>query len=189
MPLDRIAHALSVGDLDAIEDEIANGVDVNAIWPPRDAAGDGEPLIFHAIHSHNAPGAVDLLLRAGADPHLRSRRGSTVLISLAGSATQQLENITLIRQIVEAGADINATDADGYTALDRAIAITHSLYQLPRDHRNEDSPDLLVSRYAIDLLVANGAVVRKHESQLKLRQIRAMAAKEQTIGPGGHGRS
>lgn len=189
LPNDRLVSALLFDHLDIAEEEIAKGVNVNGTVLVSEPTGEREPILFRASRSSAAVDAVELLLKHGANPNARDDAGDTLLIALAGSGTQTLDCVTLVRRLLEAGVDINATDKGGLTALDRAITMTHSMLQQPRAIRSWDSPDLVVSLFILDLLEANGAKSRRQESLLKRSEIRAMAERDKRIGPGGQGRS
>ncbi|HEY3330177.1 MAG TPA: ankyrin repeat domain-containing protein [Capsulimonadaceae bacterium] len=80
----------------------------------------GKPLIWASEH---APGTVDLLLRRGANVNGRNvKRGSQFegVTPLIMNATQKDDCAEVTELLIAAGADLNAVDATGKTALDHA---------------------------------------------------------------------
>ncbi|MEG4169611.1 MULTISPECIES: ankyrin repeat domain-containing protein [unclassified Microcoleus] len=63
----------------------------------------------------NQVAIIELLLAAGADVNVRTKKGWTALANAAVSGS-----IRAVKLLLEAGADINAKDIGGYTALSRA---------------------------------------------------------------------
>ena len=78
----------------------------------------------HALAWRSGPEAVELLLRAGADVTIRNDAGQTPLIKHASQFNSygiQLEGtnprIAVLKLLLDADSDINATDFRGRTAL------------------------------------------------------------------------
>jgi len=94
-----------------IEAAIGAGADANA-------PGDYEVTPLAAAASNPHPGAVVVLLKAGADVNERSEAGETALIH----AAQSNANPEVVEALLKAGADPNATDISGGTALSRAFS-------------------------------------------------------------------
>jgi hypothetical protein len=62
--------------------------------------------------------ALKAFVGAGMDPNFRGPKGWTTLMLVAGSDTSSM---AVMQYLLDAGADVNATDADGRTALDWAL--------------------------------------------------------------------
>lgn len=81
----------------------------------------GKPLHWASEH---APGAVGLLLKRGADVNSRNIKQDSSLYGftpLIMNATQKDDCAEAAELLLAAGADINATDATGRTALSHAL--------------------------------------------------------------------
>ena len=125
--------------LQLMEMLLAKGANPNArlkLFPPFRALGpdrgadlmltiDATPLL-RAAKAGDAP-AVKLLLAHGANPHLPNIAGVTPLMAAAGLASNEIDTrgkfktsaqaVECIELLVKAGADVNARDAKGQTAL------------------------------------------------------------------------
>ncbi len=100
-----LIHGVSYrGDFAMLKLLLDAGAEVN------DVSGGGSWPLHDACQAGNAA-AVAFLLQAGADPNLTST-GETALF--AAVAKDSLECVHLL---VQAGADVNATDCDGWTCL------------------------------------------------------------------------
>jgi ankyrin repeat protein len=87
-----------------------HGADVNA------RTIDGRTPIYQAASMANAAPVLKLLLAKGANPNAKTLNGMTPLIAASRY------NLEAERMLIEAGADINATNAAGGTALMLAAA-------------------------------------------------------------------
>lgn len=102
---DTLVGAARTGDLEAIKQHIADGVDVNALF------FEMPPVTWAAMMGQTE--AVRLLLQQGADVNGRNRDGNTALhlaMFLGRAETAEL--------LLKSGADVNARNDDGATPVD-----------------------------------------------------------------------
>jgi len=139
-PDEKLILAAERGDTEVVRDCLNAGADPNA-RDDRSRTRDFTPLMLAAIAGHSE--IVAALLTAGADPNVTDRGpnaqpvpdwllehtdmetlasmgerfGRTALMMVA-----EIGNAQIVRQLLEAGADPNFTDAVDYTALAFAAA-------------------------------------------------------------------
>ncbi len=96
---------------------IAAGADVNL----KDMT-ETTPLMLAVYEFEDKRGElVNLLLKAGADPNAKDDYDTTALMHAVHGATQVEELITNVKQMIRAGAQVNARNKLGQTALSIAI--------------------------------------------------------------------
>ncbi len=133
----------SVASLDLIKDLLAHGANINAAlktaqpYRTKTDRGDdtmlttGTTPLLRAAKAGDAE-VVRLLLEKGADPKLATRSGINSVMAAAGLGTKeedtvgrfktQADIIASIDPCLKAGADVNAVDSRGQTALHGAAA-------------------------------------------------------------------
>lgn len=94
--------------------------------------------------SRTDPEAVKTLLAAGADWRVRAKEGETV--------------IDMVRLLIRRGAEINAVDSDGQTALGEALLRGQVKCEESVKNKNKKCPDLKRQQQMVDLLKKIGAV-------------------------------
>jgi len=104
--LSPLAGPAREGDVSTLKRLIAAGANPNA----ADLGGNLWTPLLHAIHK-SQPAAVDLLLRAGADPKL-AVNGLQPLLMAVGTG-----NAPIVRRLLEAGADPRSDETVFLTAV------------------------------------------------------------------------
>ena len=102
-----IHKAAETGNIKAVKQHLAAGVDVNA--------GNRTPLFIAAANGHKQ--IVELLLDKGSDVNTKGRMGTP--LHAAVSFKGHHKEITEL--LIAAGADVNAKDEGGRTPLDMAF--------------------------------------------------------------------
>ncbi|HUU92443.1 MAG TPA: ankyrin repeat domain-containing protein [Phycisphaerae bacterium] len=141
--------AVSAGRKDMVRFLLACGVD------PNDADRHGQTALACAIACSNKPAAV-LLCDAGA--RINARRGSGGGTGLMGAAGLGYEE--MVRVLLARGAEVNAVDAQGRTALDAALR--HRDYEWGRVVVPPDNDPI---RRIVELLVAWGADLQHRDTE------------------------
>ena len=101
-----IHDAVLDGNIEAVKQHIADGVDVNA------KAKGWTPLLYAAVALGDQKEIVKLLIASGADVNAKDKSGKTPLHEAAG-----IDNKEVAKLLVAAGADVNAKDGVGVTPL------------------------------------------------------------------------
>lgn len=135
--------ASSNGDLEAIKLLLAYGAEADL--PQADRVTAISALMTARTDQAQLVEALALLLDAGGNPnimsvphHLQRNRGGSPLHFAARTGKDQL-----ITALIKAGADIDATDIDGLTALDYAMSRGYIGFSAKRQPPNLDLADQL----------------------------------------------
>ena len=101
------------GENDKLQTAIENGVDINIVV--KMPGSDGESALHRACKGKRAS-IVSILLKKGANPNIREKKsGKTPLIKAV-----KTDNVKITKLLISSGADINAQDNNGNTALSLA---------------------------------------------------------------------
>ena len=109
---------------------------------PNDADSFGKtPLMWATVNGY--PGGVQALIRAGADVSAKDRHESTALSHVVDCKASEKQCLAVAKQLIDAGADVNAQDGDGDTTLLMAAkkkqkALTDLLLQSKADPSVKD---------------------------------------------------
>ena len=124
-------EASALGDVQRLLELLDAGAD------PNEFAPDGfTPLTLTAFFKH--PEAARLLLERGADVHQRARNEQIQVLPIHSAAADG-GSVEIVRMLLDAGADVNATQPGGFRAIDAA-----------RQDGNEELERLLKERGADD---------------------------------------
>jgi ankyrin repeat protein len=105
-------EASAVGDTERLRELLDGGAG------PNDFAPDGfTPLTLAAFFKH--PDAVRLLLERGADVHQRARNEHLRVLPIHSAAANG-GSVEIVRDLLDAGADVNARQPEGFRAIDAA---------------------------------------------------------------------
>jgi hypothetical protein len=129
--------AIAQGDLAAAQAQLDTGVPVDLL------AGDGLSALQWAI-AQPGTDVFDWLLASGLDVDVRSAEGATTLMNLAQGDPENID-VDRMTWLVDHGADPNASDERGFTALHRVA-----------ERGSESAVRLLLERGADPRPVAQG---------------------------------
>jgi ankyrin repeat protein len=117
-----LTKAVEQGPREFVEVLLRAGADINAYGQNRRTA-----LICGVVREARSPsrGFVRLLLDSGADPNVADDTGSTPLMWAARHPVDDMKSAKLVSEILRVGADVNAQDRWGQTALSLAIRLRH----------------------------------------------------------------
>jgi ankyrin repeat protein len=155
---------------------------------PGDAAlAEGATPLMRAARFADVE-VMRILLDSGANPALKQKDQTTVLMLAAGAGWRTGETILggldygpesdaidAVKLCIERGADVNATDEDGLTALHHAVPRGAGVVQLLVDHGA--SVDTKDKRGRIPLDVAEGVRLPGEATRMKTSPLREASAK------------
>ena len=122
-------EASATGDAGRLRELLDEGAD------PNEFAEDGfTPLTLACFFKR--PEAARLLLERGADVHQRARNEQIQVLPIHSAAADG-GSVEIVRMLLDAGADVNATQPGGFRAIDAA-----------RQDGNEELERLLLERGA-----------------------------------------
>ena len=110
-----LLHAIDEGNQDDVRKLVDSGADVNARM-------EGSPILWEPIWRGDAA-ILDVFLDAGADPNAPYEFGSLLYAAIRLEDVDQGAQISIVRSLVDAGADVNWTDNPGYPETLRAAVI------------------------------------------------------------------
>lgn len=157
----EMLYAAGRGELVAVQGILSSGVPVNATNQV------GGTALMAACASYRVE-VVDYLLRAGADPNIRTKEGQTALHTAVGSSPSMPDRQRdCVRLLLNHGADINAQDRCGITPLMNAawFGCTPSVTELLnagataelKDLQGRTAKDMAVLKKRSDILGLLGA--------------------------------
>jgi ankyrin repeat protein len=109
--LTALMQAAGKGDLAEVRKQLSGNANPNA----QDSSG--ATALIYATQAAN-PELLSILLRAGADPNVRTYMGQTETMAASISFRLPEEKLKIL---LAAGADVNAQDQEGQTALMLAV--------------------------------------------------------------------
>jgi ankyrin repeat protein len=124
-------HVAAKGDIEAVKQHLAAGVDVNA-----KSDDGGTPLLYAAAYGHKK--IVELLIAAGADVNVKNENGKTTLHFAVLNGRKVIGELLIAK-----GADVNAKDEDGKTPLDATYVFNKTeTADLLRKHGGKTAEEL-----------------------------------------------
>ncbi|MFB6355803.1 MAG: ankyrin repeat domain-containing protein [bacterium] len=123
------AHAVRSGKTDLVHQYLKAGMDPNvpirkdAVYSPDGSSRfvDVKPGTTYVLHRAESPAVLEVLLKNGADPNLRSEPNRRTPLFKALQRRRQQNNVKKVSMLLEHGADPNVSDQYGNTPLLEAI--------------------------------------------------------------------
>lgn len=180
-----LLHAARAGQLESVRELIAAGADPNADFSKQvdeqssgnmTMSGPGSGSVLIGAATGGNPAVVQEILRYHPDLEARDRQGNTAVIAASedeGSASEE-DRAECVRLLVEAGANVNARNNEGNTALHETFLtpVEKMLLKLGADvnARNTDGETPIfttVDDDAIALYIEHGAnlAIRNNKGQ------------------------
>lgn len=122
---ERLWEASKVGSMDGVQRALAAGADVNAIDDREAGEHEHVPAIVHCAVGCYA-NIIEVLLEAGASVEGCNAHGVTALMEAASAESTRTTDkgkakmLETIELLIARGADVNAVDCDGESALFKA---------------------------------------------------------------------
>jgi len=135
--------AVRSGSIATIQVLVRHGarLDTSEIEAELGRLGFGHDTLLHKAIEANHPHVVEFLVKSGLSLEAPDSLGFTPLIKAANLAARS-DRKKIIEQLLALGADPNATDKDGYTALDMVSDSNAEVAKLIRRHRGKMGKDI-----------------------------------------------
>lgn len=114
-----VVYAAAVGSARMIEFLLEKGADVDiAVWRDCDFPKDSRAIhVAIGAESHGALDSLRALLNAGANTDTKNAQGCTALMMACRVNRDAIQCVSMARELLAVGADVNLQDADGRVAL------------------------------------------------------------------------
>ncbi|KAL4910729.1 ankyrin repeat-containing domain protein [Aspergillus multicolor] len=131
--LQQMSHCGSVNLARMLLERTDLEIDISSV--PTSHYNDASALGIAAFHGHSE--LVQLLLEHGATVDTRDNFNEMPLLGYLAAETERIRDVQVVKLLVEAGADVNAADSSGRTALWYEVDTTQAIWFNTR-HRNGD---------------------------------------------------